>query len=171
MGPLAWLRDRLAAGAATTRLRDQLARQSIRLAESAQRRLRAERALATYSFSSTVWVVASRLAKPVTILPDAEGHGRRLRERIRRCLPSAHVPIRLSHRPPRDAVFVLGCDAVLPDGSIINARGTTKAILDAGLPVVVLAQKCKFIDHAPRLRRGFERVPAKVLRDAEFITG
>lgn len=171
MGPLAWLRDRLAAGAAASRLRDQLSRQSTRLVESALLRLRSENAMATYSFSSTVWGVASKLAKPLTIVPDDEGHGRRLRERIWRCLPSAHVPIRLSRRPPRDAVFVLGCDAVLPDGSIINARGTTKAIREAGLPVVILAQKCKFIDKAPPLRRGFERVPAEVLRDAEFITG
>lgn len=171
MGPLAWIRDRLAEGVAASRLRAELGRQSTRLAEAAWRRLRAAKALATYSFSSTVWVVASRLAKPLTIIPDAEGHGRRLRDEIGHYLPSDRVPIRLSPRPPSDAVFVIGCDAVLPDRSIINARGTEEAIREAGLPVVVLAQRCKFMRSVPPLRRGFERVPAEALRDAEFITG
>lgn len=77
---------------------------------------------------------------------------------------------RLSPHPPRNAVLVLGCDAVLSDGSIINARGTADAIRKAGLPVVILAQRCKYVKRAPKLRRGFERVPASLLRDAEFIS-
>lgn len=168
MAPLAWIRDRLAVGMDPRKATSALAEQQNAVLSKARCRLRRARALATYSFSTTVNVLTSLMRKPLTILPDPDGHGERLRCNL---WTAFGIEARVSPRPAHTAVLVLGADAVLPDGSIINARGTTKAIREAGLPVVVLAQRCKYVKRCPPLRRGFERVPADVLRDAEFITG
>ncbi len=167
MAPLVWLRTRLQVGRAPLAVQRELGAQCGALQRSARARLARACAIATYGFSSTVLVALIRSGKAVTVLPDPDGHGRRLHAN----LVGNGVSSRLARRPQRDAVMVVGADSVLPDGSIINARGTANAIREAGLPVVVLAQRCKFIDKTPPLRRGFERVPAELLKDAEFITG
>lgn len=166
MGALTWVRDCLErCGSVKVALRA-LNKQDDRVSTHALRCLKSTRRLATYSHSFTVFLLALRARKSITILPDAAGHGRELRDE----LAKAGIHARMSSPGPRDAVLVLGADAVLPDGSIINARGTAKAIRDAGLPVVVLAQRCKFVKRMPRLRPGFERVPAELLRDATIIS-
>ncbi len=159
MGPLKWIQERLVRGRSPNSIRRELRAQMEHLVATALRRLQGIRALATYGYSSTVGGILAGLGWDgcsITVSPDEDGHSRRLVESLRRVY---HGRARLSSRVPSDAVMVIGCDAVLPDGSIINARGTVKAIRDAGLPVVVLAQKCKFVKRMPRLRRGFERVP------------
>ncbi|GEM_PF-287011 len=159
MAPLAWLRDELDSGATPEDTLAELELDDESLLDEALERLETLASLTTYGYSSTVLRLLETLEQPVTILRDDDGHGERLLARLR----AIGVEANLSDQAPSHGVLLLGADAVLPDGSIINAKGTSEAIRKARLPVVVLAQACKFVDKAPRLRPGFERVPAEGL--------
>lgn len=114
----------------------------------ASRALRGRKRIGTYSYSSTVAAVLSKVARrrgvEVIVVEDRGGHGGRLRGELRR----RGVKVRpLAPRLPEDTdVFVVGADAVYGESSFLNARGTGRLAKQAGrlgVPVLVLAHRLK----------------------------
>jgi hypothetical protein len=61
---------------------------------------------------------------------------------------------------------LVGADALLPDGSFINAKGTAaflRRVRKQGAGVFVVATELKRVPKAPRLEAGFEIIPGRLV--------
>ncbi|MCZ6690882.1 MAG: NUDIX domain-containing protein [Planctomycetota bacterium] len=181
MAPLENLVDALRkelAGAGTDlhqrllRLVDRMERLAARgheqMVKKAIARLGGSRSFATYSYSSAVADVLSRLGRRkgvhVAILDDPGGHGRRLRRKL--ALSGVDTSPLVRELPAATDAVVLGCDAIYGKGSFLNARGSRQVTEQArkrGVAVWVLGHTLKVRARRPaRLRDpSLEVIPAR----------
>jgi translation initiation factor 2B subunit (eIF-2B alpha/beta/delta family) len=152
------------------------------LARTVRRRLPPGAKIVTFSRSSTVTgalgaLPPARRPKVVWALESRPGgEGRDLARDLRRAgIRARMVPDRSLWRVIRSSDLVLiGADAVLPDRSVVHKVGTrtlAKEARRAGVPVIVLAGRSKWVRLPPsraRLPPRFDRTPAALI--TEFWT-
>ncbi|MGB9885434.1 MAG: NUDIX domain-containing protein [Moorellales bacterium] len=135
------------------------------------------RRVVTTSFSATVaeaLIEAGRRARAegrdfAVLVVEAGGHGQRLADRLRKEGVSAALgaPEELETRLAGADLVLVGADAILPDGSVVNGSPSlslARAAAAAGVPFLVVADRFKRAAGEVPLEEGFERIPAELIR-------
>jgi translation initiation factor 2B subunit (eIF-2B alpha/beta/delta family)/ADP-ribose pyrophosphatase YjhB (NUDIX family) len=135
------------------------------------------RRVATTSFSATVAEAlagAGRRARAegrdfAVLVVESGGHGHRLAERLRE--EGVEVAVfgleELESCLAGADLVLVGADALLPDGSVVNGSPSlslARAAASRGVPFLVVADRFKRAAGEVPLEEGFERVPAELVK-------